>query len=262
MKDLVFFSIIIPTYNSGRTLSIAIESILRQDFTNYEVLIIDACSTDNTLQIANDFNDSRIKILSEPDKGIYDAMNKGIKLAKGQWLYFLGSDDVLFDNEVLQKVEAFILLNKVDVVYGDVHSSRFGGLYDGEFDDEKINNKNICHQSIFFTKFVFKKTGLFDLYFSILADWDHNLKWFLNSVIKQKYINLTIAEYADGGVSSTRSDRSFFFLKQWKYALAGKHKLSLPQKFNFFFKQCRKLYRLGRKRDLVKIVFEFPKLFV
>src|SRR5246127_4505724 len=103
------FSVIIPTYNSAKTISQSIQSVLRQSFTGYEVLIIDGASTDDTLAITSAFNSERIKTISEKDRGVYDAMNKGIKLAKGQWLYFLGSDDALYDDSVLEKIKGLIL---------------------------------------------------------------------------------------------------------------------------------------------------------
>lgn len=97
-------SIIIPTYNSASVLPRALDSIICQTFTNWEVLIMDGISTDDTLKMAQSYNDSRIRIYSEPDNGIYDAMNKGINKANGEWLYFLGSDDCLFSKDVLSNI--------------------------------------------------------------------------------------------------------------------------------------------------------------
>ena len=86
-------SIIIPTFNSANTLRRALDSIIGQTLNDLEVLIMDGVSTDQTLDIAKTYNDNRIRIFSEPDNGVYDAMNKGIDKASGEWLYFLGSDD-------------------------------------------------------------------------------------------------------------------------------------------------------------------------
>ena len=113
-----FFSIIIPTFNSAKTLNSAIESVLNQSFDKYEILIIDRVSCDETLKIAQSFNDERIRILSDMDKGIYDAMNKGIKLAKGEWVYFLGSDDRFYDETILDKVSLYKSFSKI--IYGNV----------------------------------------------------------------------------------------------------------------------------------------------
>jgi glycosyltransferase involved in cell wall biosynthesis len=196
------FSIIIPTYNAAQTLPKALESVLGQTRKDLEILIIDNCSTDNSLQIANSLNDERIKIHSAKDKGVYDAMNRGIEYARGEWLYFLGSDDHLFDNEVLNDVDAFIHKNSCDVVYGKVVSTRFGGAYGEAFDTEKMLVENICHQAIFFNKHVFEKTGKFDLRYKAQSDWDHNMRWFFSSQIKHVYFDHVIAVYNDGGLSS------------------------------------------------------------
>jgi len=216
-----FFSIIIPTFNSEATLHKCITSIITQTFEDYEVLIIDGVSKDNTLSIAGEFNDPRVKIISEPDKGIYDAMNKGIKLAHGEWLYFLGSDDKLYESNVLQNLYNYLDAFECQVLYGDVISSRFNGRYDGEFTRDKIFNKNICHQAILFKNIVFKKTGFFNLKYKCLADWDHNIKWFLNNEIAVKYIDLIIAEYSDNGFSSLNSDEIFLNDKRYNFIFYG-----------------------------------------
>ena len=156
MNNEPFFSIIIPTFNAERTLSNAIESILAQEYANYEILIIDGRSTDRTLEVAARFKSDHIVLVSEADTGVYDAMNKGIGRAQGTWLLFLGGDDTLYSSDVLEKVSN-MLMPEDDVVYGNVYrSARF---YDGEFDYQKFLTKNICHQSIFFNKRVFDKIG-------------------------------------------------------------------------------------------------------
>lgn len=212
------FSVVIPTYNSQNSLEIALASVACQSFQDWEILIIDGQSTDNTLSIANRFSlsDCRIKIYSEPDKGIYDAMNKGINRSKGEWLYFMGCDDKLLNEDVLAKINTEIS-DEIDVLYGDVVSPRFNGRYDGPFNEVKIFNQNICHQSIFFRKRVFDKTGCFDLKFTAHADWDHNMKWILNRKVKKKYFNTIVAEYADGGFSSLNGDLEFENEKKFKY---------------------------------------------
>ncbi|MDR2410857.1 MAG: glycosyltransferase, partial [Bacteroidales bacterium] len=83
-------SIIIPTYNSSKTINRCLDSILCQSYSNYEILVMDGLSSDNTLELVKAYNDRRIQIYSGKDNGIYDAMNKGIALAKGEWLYFSG----------------------------------------------------------------------------------------------------------------------------------------------------------------------------
>jgi len=192
-------SIITPTYNAAKHLETCIQSIKQQSYFQWEHIIIDGGSSDGTLELIKKY--PHLKWISEPDAGIYDAMNKGIKLARGEWLYFLGADDVLYNSNVFENLKSHLSSN-VDVVYGNVSSTRWKGLYDGEFNSKKLVDKNICHQAIFFKKSVFDKIGLFDLRFKVYADWEHNWRWFFNPSITHKYAPLTIAEYADGGFSS------------------------------------------------------------
>ncbi len=213
-------SIIIPTFNSEKVISTSIESIINQSFTDFEILIIDGLSTDNTLNIAKNYADNRIKIVSEKDKGIYDAMNKGIEIANGEWLYFLGSDDTLFDNEVLRRVfithEAIIA--KSDYVYANVIWGD-GYVYTGYSDVFSLYESNISHQAIFAKKQVFKKTGLFILKYPLCADFYFNMQCFTNDSIKKSYLRIIIARFAVGGASSYLEDPFF----SEKYELFEQH---------------------------------------
>ena len=204
-------SIITPTYNADKTLTACIKSIASQSYKSIEHIIVDGLSQDNTVSIIQDFVNvhDHIRYITEKDHGIYDAMNKGIRIATGDWVYFLGSDDIFYNDDVLLNIFGNDKLMTYDVLYGDVFSTRFGGVYDGVFDGKKIIIKNICHQAIFFQKSVFAKTGDFNINFRSHADWDHNLKWFLDRSVRRKYISLIVANYADGGFSSLHSDHAF-----------------------------------------------------
>ncbi|MGM1056431.1 MAG: glycosyltransferase family 2 protein [Bacteroidota bacterium] len=219
-----------PTYNSAATLDLALESIIHQTFQNVEVLIIDGLSIDNTIEIAKKYQLQfpEIKIVSEADKGIYDAMNKGIGIAKGEWVYFMGSDDSLYETTTLNQVFDKKQIKNLDVIYGNVYAVGFNGVYDGEFTHTKLADKNICHQAIFFRRSIFENTGKFNLKYKALADWDHNIKWFFSSRIKNQYIDQVVANYADGGFSSD-GDSSFNKDKNHKLLIKGIGKISLPQ---------------------------------
>jgi glycosyltransferase involved in cell wall biosynthesis len=220
-----FFSIIIPTYNVENIINSTLNSILNQTFNNYEILIIDNLSSDKTLEIASSYNDKRIKIFFENDSGIYDAMNKGIKLSSGDWIYFLGCDDELFNKNVLYDIQKIIKEFECDIIYGNVFNLKLNKKYDGEFSFSKILKKNICHQSLFFKKSVFDKIGLFDLKYKIYSDWDHNIKWFSSNSISKKYIDIIIANYGGNGYSSSHIDS--LFLKEKILPLRKKFRLFL-----------------------------------
>lgn len=206
------FTFIIPTYNSEASLGDTLESICMQTFKSIEILVMDNLSTDQTPNIVNEYKNkypNSIHFHSESDLGIYDAMNKGIKRATGEWIYFLGSDDTLYHDEVIASVDRFLADNPVDVIYGNVTSPLFGGVYAGEFNDNKLMQKNICHQAIFFNSRIFKKIGKFNLKYPINADWEHNLRWFFHRRIKNKYIDEIICNYGTMGISSTKKDIAF-----------------------------------------------------
>ena len=258
MSNSIFFSIIIPTFNSEKIISSALKSLAAQEFRNFEILILDGLSTDRTKDVVHSFSSlqTKVKWFSRKDKGIYDAMNNGIDLAQGEWLYFLGSDDELHDTKILKMVsEAILNESKVDVVYGDVISKRFSGLYDGEFSLEKIFNRNICHQAIFLKKDIFKITGKFDLKYKIYADWDNNLKWFLSKEIVNKYISMVIANYADGGFSSLNVDKIFLKDKEYKFL-----KLSYPARGERYSYIRKKIKEALSKRDMKSLYKSIYKL--
>jgi glycosyltransferase involved in cell wall biosynthesis len=206
-----YFSIIIPTFNSGTTLSEALNSLRKQTFRDFEIVIVDGLSLDNTVSIARSYLEFglQLRIVSEKDQGVYDAMNKGVGMSSSELIYFMGGDDALYDENVLQDIFEEASKNEADVIYGNVNSNRLGENYDGEFDEAKIYEKNICHQAIFLNREVFEKVGGFNLRYFTHSDWDHNLRWFLNDGIKKKYINRTIAFYADSGLSSHKGDAIF-----------------------------------------------------
>ncbi len=206
-------SIIVPTYNVKEVILNCIQSIINQTYSNFEILIMDGDSTDGTIELVKTRKDNRIKLFSQPDKGIYDAMNKGIALAKGDWLYFMGADDLLANHNILSSIFNKKKNNKYDFIYGNVILKSNNHIYDGKFNLKKLKEKNICHQAIFYKKEVFKRLGNYDLKWPVLSDWDFNIKCFINRKIIKKYINITIANFNDCGISSGYSEIGFYKYK-------------------------------------------------
>ncbi|MBB05367.1 MAG: glycosyl transferase [Pseudooceanicola sp.] len=209
-------TIIIPTYNCEKTIGDALDSILGQSIKEVEVLIVDGLSTDRTLEIVAQYQTKHANIVvhSEKDEGIYDAMNKGIGLAKGDWLYFMGSDDTLFENTTLEKVASTISLNNADLIYGNVKIvgdtgwAKDGDIYDGKFATLKLLNKNISHQAIFYnTKFIKEYIGIFNKAYTICSDWDFNLRCWAKTEFY--YVDIVIANFYSGGLSTNGSDPRF-----------------------------------------------------
>ncbi len=245
-------SIIIPTFNSGGQLQECLDSIRIQQFKNYEVLIIDGLSVDDTIGIVekNKFIIENLFYVSERDNGIYDAMNKGIEASKGEWIYFLGSDDMIADENVLGEVFEVISKNMPDILYGNVRLGNSREIYGGEFGNERIFEMNIPHQAIFFRRRVFNVVGMFDLEYKSNADWAHNFLWFFNSSLRKIYLNLTIANYSETGLSSWYLDSVF---KNRKELLYLKH----AEKYIDKNVKARVLKSLAIKRRNSHNYFEF-----
>lgn len=202
-------SIITATYNSSEYIKKCIKSVLAQRADFCEHIIIDGKSTDNTLKIINQY--SHIKWISEPDKGVYDALNKGLKIATGEWIYFLGSDDELITG-TLQKLEEELNLSSLDILYGSVWVKRTERSYDGFFSTEKFLVNNICQQAIFYRRKLFQN-NFFNLAYPIAADYALNIPLFTNRKLSIKFLSFDIALYDGNGISERLTDKKFLTQK-------------------------------------------------
>jgi len=214
-------SVVTVCFNSEDSIKKTIESVLKQDYVNYEYLIIDGASTDNTLNIIEKYCDSfkgKLKVVSEKDNGWYDAMNKGITLSTGEFIVFLNSDDY-FDDKALKIVSDYIKSNNLDacsIVYGDstnIYSDSIGQSFFRLIKAPEridINNKAIMtgmcgirHQSMFTGRDVFEKVGKFNLQYRLHADWDFMIKS-LKANIPYHNVGANLSFYSMYG-QSTRS---------------------------------------------------------
>lgn len=209
-------TIIIPTYNSEKTIAETLESIVEQNVNGIECLIIDGNSTDKTVNIVKTYaiKYSFIKYISEPDNGIYDAMNKGIAIAKGNYLYFMGSDDVFYSKNTLSNLFSLDCFNKAHFIYGDV-LFKYNKMKVGE---EKTylklikNLENICHQSIFYARHIFEKLGNYDLKYPIYADFNMNIRCFRDATITKKYIDTVICIFNEKGASHFQRNKDSYMI--------------------------------------------------
>jgi glycosyltransferase involved in cell wall biosynthesis len=207
------FSIIIPTFNCLTKLKSTVTSILEQDFKDFECLVIDARSTDGTREYATELSgaDSRVQIFSDKDQNIFDAMNKGIRYARGQYLYFIGAGDCLTSNILSRVADHLSALPKDRPIflYGDVYWINRALRYDGIFDSYRLSEINICHQGIFYDRRIFTIVGNYELSYFVCADWALNIKTFGNPRIAAIYMDAVIANYEGGGNSDRRFDPDF-----------------------------------------------------
>jgi glycosyltransferase involved in cell wall biosynthesis len=195
-------SIITVVYNGAATLEATIRSVRGQTWKNIEYIVVDGGSKDGTMDIVEKYNDTVTKWVSEPDKGVYDAMNKGIRMAVGDWLYFLGSDDLLHDPDVLTALFQVPFDDNCDLLYGNVKSPAYKGLYDGIFTLEKLLSKNISHQAAFYRAELFQKLGDYDLRYRLHADWDFNLRCF-KAGARTRFADVLVADFGAEGMSSS-----------------------------------------------------------
>lgn len=199
-------SVITPVFNASRSLESSIQSVVGQNCTDLEYIILDGGSTDRTPEILRRYESSIDYWISEPDRGIYDAMNKGIQLARGRWLLFLGADDTLCETFC----EAPPLLrDEQTIYYGNVFMTGAKRLYDGPFGAWKLACRNICQQAIFYPRELFE-VRQFNLRYRLLADWELNLRTYCDPQFNFHFIPVTITNYNDqSGRSSVETDGEF-----------------------------------------------------
>ncbi len=248
-------SVITVSYNAAATILQTINGVFSQAYPNLEYIIIDGKSTDSTTEIIKKSQHKLAYWISEKDNGIYDAMNKGIKASTGDWLIFLGADDVFYNNEVLSGIFINNNVDSTDFIYGDVILKSKGKVYGGNRNYGQLIESNINHQSVFYNKTIFDKMGLFNLKYPILADFELNLRIFRDQSLIKKYTPHVITIYNDKGLSNEIIDGNFFkdrleyFLKVDKIS-SKDHRLQ-PYFFYYGFAQFLTKKRIEGLRNIL-----------
>lgn len=205
-------SIITATFNSAKTISDCMESVVKQDYFNIEYLIIDGGSTDGTIDIVRDFvgKYTFIRYVSEPDKGIYDALNKGVAMATGEVIGFVHSDDLLAQRDVISMVVASFEELKVDGCYGDLKYVRFSDVkkvvrhwVSKPFNDDLLRKGWMpAHPTLYLKSEVYRKQGGFNTEYRIAADYDFILRVFKVKGYKFYYLPKILYVMRTGGASN------------------------------------------------------------
>lgn len=208
-------SIITTCYNRVATIQGAIESVLSQDYPDIEYIIVDGASKDGSLEIIKKYEDKISKIISEPDHGMYEAINKGIRVAMGDIIGLLHSDDFLYDNHVISRIVEKMTSTGADFLYGD-------GLFVDQNNTNKVIRKWIggsyriwkvkhgwlpLHPTCYIRKDVINKRGLYNETYKIAADSDFLFRYLLGGDITVTYLNEYIVRMRMGGLSTDSKKR-------------------------------------------------------
>lgn len=198
-------SIITVVYNAEKTIEQTIMSVLNQTYSNIEYIVVDGASTDGTLDIINKYNDRISKIISEPDNGIYDAMNKGILSATGEIIGIVNADDWYEINTVENVIDVFSD-KKAEIVYGDMNVIESDMVVDCLYPSPLQNMwRELCifHPATFVRRTVYERLGVFDTTYEIAGDYEFMLRAYSEGV-KFQYINSVLSNFRNNGVSCTK----------------------------------------------------------
>lgn len=219
-------SIITATYNSAATIRDTLESVLNQTYKDIEYWIIDGASADGTMDIVRGYEEAfggRLHWISEPDKGIYDAMNKGIERATGDVVGILNSDDFFTSNDVLAVVaETFNNEKEIDAMYGDIHFVKPDNLkkcvryYSSKMFRPWLMRWGYmpAHPSFYCKKGIYDKYGLYSLDYKICSDFDMMVRLLYKYRIKTKYVSKDFVTMRTGGISTSKFSHRMLITKE------------------------------------------------
>jgi len=221
-QEILSFSVITVCFNSAETLSRALVSVSQQDFPRVEHIVIDGNSTDGTLKIIEDHKAGLTHVISEPDRGIYDAMNKGLALATGDVICFLNADDYYDSKHVLSIVATSMQNNRLDALVGDVGFFRKENINRivRHYRSDRFKPERLAwgwmpaHPALFMRREVFKRIGHFKTDYKIAADYEYVVRAFCgDSPLRYKHLPAVLVRMQMGGVS-TQGIRATILLNQ------------------------------------------------
>lgn len=234
-------SIITVCYNSEKTIAQTIESVLRQSYQEIEYIVVDGRSTDNTMKIVENYREKfagRMKMISEPDKGIYDAMNKGIHMASGELIGILNSDDYYEDNAVEIMANA-MTEEKYQILYGEMRTWKDAreeavGLLTHTF----LRDRMIYHPACFVSKSIYTDFGGFDMQYPSVADYDFMLRMAEKKEVKFYPVYRLVTNFTVGGMCATETayldllkmQRNWGLVSRWEY----RKKMSINKLYHVF----------------------------
>jgi glycosyltransferase involved in cell wall biosynthesis len=238
----VKYSFIIVSLNSEETIGKTIDSIIQQNRSDYEVIFIDGCSRDHTVDIIKDKTEEisdRVVIISEKDDGLYYAMNKGLMKSRAPWVSFLNSDDWLEGDALFQIDKAIIVDPDAEIFYGLINIVDKIKIMTVATCWENLPNANIPHPGTFTARSLFERIGNFDTKYRLCADYDFFLRAYFEKA-KFYQIDSVLANYQVGGLSTKRA------------RLGEREKITIQAKYreNSWIKRSLRLMRASVRRFL------------
>ena len=236
-----FFSIVVISLNAVDTIARSINSVLKQKYADFEIIVKDGCSSDDTLKVIP--CDERIKVLVRKDKGIYDAMNQALSFCGGEYVFFLNCGDCFYDDDVLKNAYDCIVKNGKCCLFGDVFNNSCNRLISQDYDigDYFWYKTTLCHQSIFFPMGLLRAHS-FDCSLKIAADYEIML-FFYKAGTPFVHESLLVAYYDGNGISSTKMGRR---LNKKERKRIIKNNFTLGQRFEFYYRSI--ISKLFKKR--------------
>ncbi|MDR0605633.1 MAG: glycosyltransferase [Bacteroidales bacterium] len=251
-------SIITVCFNSEKHIVTAIESVLKQDYAHWEYIIVDGQSRDRTLDVIKNyeliFND-KLKLISEPDNGLYDAMNKGIRMATGDVIGILNSDDFFTSENILSVVAETFNDENIDAIYGDIHfvkpdnPDKCVRYYSSKRFHPRYFRLGFmpAHPSFYVRRWCFEKYGDYVSGYTISADFDLMVRFIYKHKIRYKYIPVDFVTMRIGG-ASTKNIKSRWVLNKEDIRICRKHGIYT----NWFYMGLRYLYKIKEFFNLQK----------
>ena len=221
-NETLRYSVIIPCLNREDTISKTLDSVITQLYDNLEIIVIDGASTDSTLNIVNEYKDYLKTVISEPDNGLYDAMNKGIKLATGDIIGILNADDYYINDNVLGSVAEEFKQHTVDAVFADLeyfasdNPDKVVRYYSSKrFTPERLKYGWMpAHPTLFLKRSIYDRYGYYKTNYKIAADYEFMVRIFWKNSVPYSYINAPLIKMRTGGISSRRGVNTYILNKE------------------------------------------------
>ncbi len=209
-KDSIDFSVITVCYNAALTIGETIKSVLKQVDVNFEYIIMDGCSTDNTVKLLESINDPRVRFVSKKDDGLYDAMNKGISIASGKYIAIINADDIYIDSNVLYNVKLEFERSSADLVSGHLYYfDKDISVKGRRYSCSKLEDKSKWkfgwqppHPSTYVKKDVYDSIGLYSTNYKIASDYEFLLRALFINNYSHSVLDMDLVAMRMGGEST------------------------------------------------------------